>query len=68
MFLRHVQAPSWTHNHKQNKMPLKQEGVDPGKVAFGDRVFWIEGHGKGATYIPFTCQDWENLLIGKAKL
>lgn len=49
-------------------MPLKQEGVDPDKVAPGDVVVWIERHGKGVTYIPFTRRDWEDLKIGKAKL
>ncbi|KAK4041818.1 Isopenicillin N epimerase component 1 [Parachaetomium inaequale] len=68
LFLRHVQAPSATHNNKQNKMPLKQEGVDPDKVGAGDKVFWIERHGKGASYIPFTRQDWGDLHVGKAKL
>jgi hypothetical protein len=63
-----VRTPSATHNNKQNKLPLKQEGVDPDKVVAGDEVFWIEGHGKGATYIPFTRRDWEDLHVGKAKL
>jgi hypothetical protein len=68
LFLRHVQAPSSTHNNKQNKVPLKQEGVDPDKVASGDKVFWIERHGKGDTYVPFTRRDWEDLHVGRAKL
>lgn len=68
LFLRHVEAPSSTHNNKQNKIPLKREGVHPDKVTPGDKVFWIERHGKGITYIPFTRQDWEDLHVGKAKL
>ncbi|KAK3693418.1 hypothetical protein B0T22DRAFT_449776 [Podospora appendiculata] len=68
MFLRHVEAPSSTHNNKQNKLPLKREGVDPEKVKAGDKVFWVNGLGKGHTYIPFTRQDWEDLHVGKAKL
>ncbi|GAB1309860.1 Isopenicillin N epimerase component 1 [Madurella fahalii] len=68
LFLRHVEAPSSTHNNKQNKIPLKREGVHPDKVTPGDKVFWIERHGKGTTYIPFTRQDWEDLHVGKAKL
>ncbi|KAK3938464.1 Isopenicillin N epimerase component 1 [Diplogelasinospora grovesii] len=67
MFLRHVDEPSSTHNNKQNKLPLKRDGVDPEKVK-QDKVFWIERHGRGTTYIPFTRQDWEDLHIGKAKL
>ena len=67
MFLRHVAAPSSTHNNKQNKVPLKKEGVHPDKVK-GDRLMWIDSHGKGATYIPFTRQDWDDLNLGKARL
>ncbi|KAK3393897.1 hypothetical protein B0H63DRAFT_498822 [Podospora didyma] len=68
LFLRHVEAPLSTHNNKQNKAPLKKEGVDPEKVSPGDKVLWIDSHGKGATYIPFTREDWDNLHVGKAKL
>ncbi|KAK3329273.1 hypothetical protein B0H66DRAFT_507830 [Apodospora peruviana] len=68
LFIRHVEAPSATHNNKQNKIPLKSEGVDPSKVPPGDKVFWIDRHGKGVTYIPFTRQNWHDLHIGKAKL
>ncbi|KAK5653978.1 hypothetical protein OQA88_7654 [Cercophora sp. LCS_1] len=68
LFLRHVKEPSATHNNKQNKVPLKKEGIDPEKVKPEDKVFWIESHGKGVTYIPFTRQDWDDLHVGKAKL
>ncbi|ERS98510.1 hypothetical protein HMPREF1624_05294 [Sporothrix schenckii ATCC 58251] len=68
VFVRHVQAASTTHNNKQNKMPLKNEGVDPDKVAAGDVIMWIDGHGKGTTYVPFTRDDWESLHAGKARL
>ncbi|KAK1752734.1 Isopenicillin N epimerase component 1 [Echria macrotheca] len=68
LFLRHVKEPSATHNNKQNKMPLKKEGVDPEKVKPEDKVFWIESHGKGVTYVPFTRRDWDDLHVGKAKL
>jgi acyl-CoA synthetase (AMP-forming)/AMP-acid ligase II len=68
MFIRHVSAPSSTHNNKQNKVPLKKEGVHPDKVANGDKVLWVEKHGRGETYVPFTRQDWDNLQAGTAKL
>ncbi len=61
-------ANSTTHNNKQNKVPLKQEGVHPEKVQGGDQVFWIDGHGKGTTYVPFTKSHWDDLEAGKAKL
>ncbi|KAK0732406.1 hypothetical protein B0T21DRAFT_291412 [Apiosordaria backusii] len=68
LFIRHVEAPSATHNNKQNKAPLKKEGVHPDRVVPGDKVFWIGGQGKGETYVPFTRQDWQDLHGGKAKL
>lgn len=68
IFLRLVRVQTATHNNKQNKVPLKAEGVDPAKVQGGDEVVWISGHGKGETYVPFTTQDWDDLHTGKAKL
>ncbi|KAK0630331.1 hypothetical protein B0T17DRAFT_576470 [Bombardia bombarda] len=68
MFLRHVEEPSSTHNNKQNKIPLKREGVHPDKVKSGDKIFWIDRHGRGVTYVPFRRQDWDDLHVGKAKL
>ncbi|MCJ1395213.1 hypothetical protein MMC18_008096 [Xylographa bjoerkii] len=61
-----------SHNSKQNKVPLRQEGIDPrlkgSKVERGERdqVYWLAP--KAAEYVPFTEQDWENLIAGKAKL
>jgi hypothetical protein len=49
-------------------VPLKQEGVHPDKVGGGDKVLWIEKHGRGVTYVPFTREDWDDLHVGKAKL
>ena len=51
-------------NNKQNKVPLKREGVDPEKVQGGDEIVWAQGD----SYVPFTRQDWANLSAGKAKL
>ncbi|KAJ2894951.1 Acetyl-CoA hydrolase [Zalerion maritima] len=68
IFVRHVANQSAMHNNKQNKMPLKVEGVHPEKVQGGDTMFWIGDHGKGRTYIPFTKEDWDDLHFGKAKL
>ncbi|KAK2017400.1 AMP-binding enzyme [Colletotrichum eremochloae] len=68
IFIRLLNAGTATHNNKQNKVPLKNEGVDPGKIQGGDKILWIEKHGKGNTYVPFTQDDWNNLGIGRAKL
>ncbi|KAJ4407847.1 hypothetical protein N0V82_009830 [Gnomoniopsis sp. IMI 355080] len=68
VFVRLTNAAYSTGNHKQNKVPLKGEGVDPDQVSNGDMVYWIEAYGKGNTYVPFGRGDWEQLQIGKAKL
>ena len=47
---------------------MKKEGVDPDKVKKEDQIFWIDGYGKGSTYVPFTPRDWSDLQVGKAKL
>ncbi|KAK7733043.1 hypothetical protein SLS53_008372 [Cytospora paraplurivora] len=67
IFIRLVDEPITTGNHKQNKVPLKAEGVDPDKVSNGDEVLWIQG-GKGDTYVPFTKEDWKSLTTGGARL
>lgn len=68
VFIRLLNEGTATHNNKQNKVPLKNEGVDPSKIQGGDQLLWIEKHGKGSTYVPFTQDDWDNLGMGKAKL
>lgn len=67
IFVRLVDEPLTTGNHKQNKVPLKAEGVDPDKVSNGDQVLWVKD-GKGSTYVPFTREDWKSLTTGKARL
>jgi acyl-CoA synthetase (AMP-forming)/AMP-acid ligase II len=58
-----------TDNYKHNKVPLRDEGVDPRsigtKVPGGekDRFFWLPA---GASkYVPFTERDWD-LLSGQS--
>jgi hypothetical protein len=64
IFLRLVSEPLSTGNHKQNKVPLKAEGVDPDKVSSGDVIYWI----RGDSYVPFLRADWEGLSQGRARL
>ncbi|KAL1880138.1 hypothetical protein Daus18300_001501 [Diaporthe australafricana] len=64
IFIRLVSEPLSTGNHKQNKVPLKAEGVDPDKVSSGDAIYWA----RGDTYVPFTRADWEGLSQGRARL
>lgn len=53
------------HNNKQNKVPLREEGVDPNKVEkIGERILWI----RGDHYVDFKRSDWENLEMEKAML
>jgi acyl-CoA synthetase (AMP-forming)/AMP-acid ligase II len=72
VFLRIVKRSSHIHNHKQNKVGLRQEGVDPGKLGLHEKegvddVFlWLK---PGAdTYAPFERVDWETLEKGVARL
>ena len=72
VFVRVVAAAMRTHNNKQNKVPLREEGVDPGlrgtKVVGGeaDRVLWIPPRGEG--YVEFGEEEWRALVAGKASL
>ena len=56
------------HNNKQNKVPMREEGVDPAKVKPHDKVLWIDEKGKGHTYVDFNVDHWEDLKLGKAQL
>lgn len=47
VFIRIVKEMTPIHNNKQNKVPLRQEGVDPEKVHPDDKVLWIDQNGKG---------------------
>jgi hypothetical protein len=56
------------HNNKQNKGPLREEGVDFEKMKGGDRVLWVERRGKGDKYVEFRREDWEGLKGGGVRL
>ena len=72
VFLRFVaEFKPTTHNNKQNKVPLRKEGVDPHKIKTGeagqyDIVYWIPPNGN--TYEPFGDTQWQHVIAGKAKL
>ena len=61
-----------SHNNKQSKAPLREEGVNPkergSKVLGGeqDEVFWIPP--KGNSYVKFEERDWNSLVAGGARL
>ncbi|KIX10306.1 uncharacterized protein Z518_01388 [Rhinocladiella mackenziei CBS 650.93] len=72
VFLRIVRASTHIHNHKQNKVPLRKEGVDPQLIGTevpngkDDIFLWVPP--KGESYVPFTPKDWEILVNGQARL
>jgi hypothetical protein len=59
------------HNNKQNKVPLRKEGVDPRKLSEGeagkdDVLMWLPPGGEA--YEPFRQSDWDAIAGGKARL
>ena len=72
VFLRVVKRSSHIHNHKQNKVGLRKEGVNPNKLGTeekegGDDVLlWLK---PGAdSYLPFERHDWERLERKEVRL
>ncbi|KAJ1332065.1 solute carrier family 27 (fatty acid transporter) member 1/4 [Microdochium nivale] len=73
VFLRILDAgkSSHIHNHKQNKVPLRKEGVDPALVGTAtgskDTILWLPSPA-ATEYVAFRDEDWEGLVKGRAKL
>ena len=71
-FIRLTNNAMNTHNNKQNKVQLRQEGVDlkllGTKVANGekDELFWLRPD--GVEYVPFRQSDYNALAGGKVRL
>ncbi|KAL2130073.1 hypothetical protein VTI74DRAFT_6930 [Chaetomium olivicolor] len=65
LFLRVVKGGSiqTTGTNKQQKVGLRQEGVNPGRTG-GDEVYWLRGEG----YVKFEERDWKALEGGRVKL
>ncbi|KAJ5092454.1 AMP-dependent synthetase/ligase [Penicillium alfredii] len=72
VFLRVVDNPTHIHNNKQNKVPLRDEGVDPAligtKVADGKSNHFLWFAPGGESYVPFGKEEWDRLSGGKAHL
>jgi acyl-CoA synthetase (AMP-forming)/AMP-acid ligase II len=72
LFLRIQAKSSHIHNHKQNKVGLRTEGVDPGllgtKETGGkeDVILWLKPGAKA--YEGFGKGEWEDLAGGKVRL
>lgn len=73
LFIRVVKTSSHIHNHKQNKVPLRREGVDPALIgaeeAAGahDTILWLSPN-DNSRYVPFTQEDWDALQRGQLRL
>lgn len=67
LFVRIVDQMTPIHNNKQNKVPLREEGVDPAKVHKLDEMWWIRPDANH-TYHPFLDDHWEDLQLGKSRL
>ena len=72
VFLRIVKSSSHIHNHKQNKVGLRKEGVDPAKVGTEEKdgmgdvfLWWRPGTSK---YVPFEKHDWDKLQKNELRL
>ncbi|KAI1007004.1 Isopenicillin N epimerase component 1 [Podosphaera aphanis] len=68
LFLRIVKEMTPMHNNKQNKVPLRAEGIDPVKVNGDDEILWIIENGTGPTYEKLRRKDWEQFQVGKVRL
>ena len=66
LFLRAVTRFETTGTAKYTKHGLRTQGVDPGLVTNGDRLFWL--HPRHGTYVAFGKDDWQGLVSGKTKL
>lgn len=72
LFLRIVENPTHIHNHKQNKVPLRDESVDIAllgtKAPEGkdDHFLWIAPGDE--SYSPSGQRKWEQLSTGSIRL
>ncbi|KAK5048665.1 hypothetical protein LTR84_005756 [Exophiala bonariae] len=66
VFLRLGNISTHTHNNKQNKVPLRDQGVDPRRLSSGDRILWTKPGNPG--YVAFTQEDWDRVGLLQVKL
>ncbi|KAL4738580.1 hypothetical protein BDV11DRAFT_215875 [Aspergillus similis] len=72
IFLRIVQSSTHTDNHKQGKVALRDEGVDPGltgtkvKGGEGDRFLWLRPGDE--QYRAFGVEEWKAIVAGDVRL
>ncbi|KAL5119030.1 hypothetical protein ACEQ8H_002954 [Pleosporales sp. CAS-2024a] len=74
VFVRLVNAGSNTDNQKQNKAPLRDEGIELERfgekvlAGQGDVVMWIKPKADDDAYVQFTKQDLDSLRSGEIML
>ena len=72
VFLRIVTNSTHTDNHKQGKVGLREEGVDPGligtkvKGSEGDKFLWLEPGSE--QYREFRETEWKGIVEGRVRL
>ncbi|PGH10530.1 hypothetical protein AJ80_07473 [Polytolypa hystricis UAMH7299] len=72
VFIRLVEASDHIHNNKQNKVPLREEGVDPAKVGTkvpsgnSDGFLWLLP--QTDSYVSFGRDEWDALVRGNVRL
>ena len=72
LFLRIVENPTHIHNHKQNKVPLRDEGVNIALLGTkspegkDDHFLWIAPGDE--SYSPYGQREWEQLSTGSVRL
>lgn len=64
LFFRKIPAPELTSTFKLQKFLLREQGIDPSKVT--DPMLWLNPNTK--KYEPFGQNEYQQLLLGKAKL
>jgi len=72
VFIRIVHSSSHIHNHKQNKVGLRKEGVDLDRIGTeekggGNDTFLWRKPGE-QSYVPFERKDWETLKRREVRL
>ena len=62
LFIRIEDSLSTTQTFKQQKVNLRNEGIDPSKVK--EQVYWVQNK----TYVPFNKEDYARITRGDMKL
>lgn len=72
MFLRVIEEQELGHNNKQNKVPLRNEGVDPEKIRNGKAgpkdVVLFSPSQASSTYEKFGEAEWRGIVEGRVRL